>query len=335
MIKAEARQEWGTVAMDLARMGVDWSSWGCPTMAIALFQATIELGRRHHHPRPTMTALLNIATHLKNRELDGALANGREAVEVALQIGARDALPMAALNLGLTCWISGDWDEAEALVEQYRDDLPNHPLEQNLISSLVHLVRSARGLPPDPEEPQVSFGGEDYGSSALLAGLQAEARGDRDAAARELIRSLDENVVVGGLDDDFAVVWPLAVEAAVAVGSWAEAERLLAYITDAPAGLVTPLAAAHLPRLRALLAIAAGGTDDGAIDADLERAVDAMRAFGARFYLGRALLERGRRFAGRGDDAGAAPLLDEARSIFSELRADRWAAETSQVGAGR
>jgi hypothetical protein len=90
--------------------------------------------------------------------------------------------------------------------------------------------------------------------------------------------------------------------------------------------LVTPLAQAHLFRLRALVAIARDPADPE-IDADLERATDAFRAFGAPFYLARTLLER----AARRHAEAAAALRAEAAEIFASLRAERWVAAARVV----
>jgi len=135
-----------------------------------------------------------------------------------------------------------------------------------------------------------------------------------------------------GIDDDFAIVWPIAVEKALAAGQTNEGERLLGYIVGAPAGLVTPLAHAHLLRLRALTAESRGDSADE-IDRDLELAIQEFRELGARFYLARALLERARRMAQRGDSEAAAPLIDEAEAIFTDLRASRWIAEIHRSNA--
>ena len=340
LIMAEARQDWGVVASLLNRLYVNYMSTGCPTVALALLRECVDLGRRHRQTTPTVMGLLNLSTFQKNRELDQALVAGREGVETSLQAGRYDLLPMVAMNLVLTCWVSGDWDEAEALYERHQDDLAGHPLEQAFFAAIIWLIRASRTEPGelatavtelDVRHVFPTFDVIDY-VEPLLAGLRAEKGGDIETAARELIRATDAAHAVTGLDDDFAILWPLAVESALAAGHVAEAERLLRYVADAPLGLVTPLTQAHLPRLRALHAIAVGA-DDAAVDADLELATQELRAFGGRFYLGRVLLERANRLADRGDVDAAAPLLAEAEATFRQLKANRWVAETRRVGS--
>jgi class 3 adenylate cyclase/tetratricopeptide (TPR) repeat protein len=340
LIMAEARQDWGAVASLLNRLYVNYMNDGCPTVALALLRECVDLGRRHRQPRPTVMGLLNLSTCLKNRELDQAVVAGREAVETSLQAGRHDLLPMAAMNLVLTFWVSGDWDEAEALYEQLQDDLVSHPLEAAFFAAIIWLVRASRTEPGelaaavaelDVQHVFPTFDVIDY-VEPLLAALRAQTEGDNETAAREMIGATDAAHAVTGLDDDFAILWPLAVESAVALGQTAEVERLLRYVADAPLGLVTPLTLAHLPRLRALLGIALGA-DDASIDADLVLATQELRAFGARFYLGRVLLERANRLADRGDVDAAAPLLAEAEAVFVGLKANRWISETRRVGS--
>ncbi|MGH9273964.1 MAG: adenylate/guanylate cyclase domain-containing protein [Acidimicrobiales bacterium] len=340
LVMAEARQDWGAVGTLLNRLYIVWMNARCPTVALALLRACVDLGRRHRQPTPTIFGLLNLSASLKNRDLDGALVAGREAVETSMQAGRHDLLPMAAVNLGLTCWVSGDWDEAERLYVQLKDDLLNHPLDTALFRAALRLVGAARAEPievegsgtglEDPSERH-ALNPSEY-VAPLVDGLLAEARGDAETAARELVRSTDLAYALSGLDDDFGILWPLAVESALAVGQVAEAERLLLYIADAPPGLVTPLTHAHLPRLRALIGVARGDADAG-IDADLELATQELRDFGARFYLGRVLLERGNRLADRGDQDAAAALLAEAEQTFVDLKADRWVTEVRRVGS--
>ena len=57
----------------------------------------------------------------------------------------------------------------------------------------------------------------------------------------------------------------------------------------------------------------ANGLDTALVDADLAAATGELRDFGARFYLAKALLERGSRES-----------VEEALGIFTELRATPW-----------
>jgi hypothetical protein len=278
-----------------------------------------------------------MSAFLKNRELANARVSGREAVEVTLQAGARDLIRTSSLNLALADWVSGDWDEVEALYAQYHDDLTSHQLELAMYREVLVPIRSARGEPVDFDLEVPEFDATDeqgLSISTWMKAVAAEVDGDAEQAALLFARATDAAYRAFGIDDDFPVLWPLAVESVLAVGDTSEAARLVGLVADAPMGVVTPLAHAHLLRLRALIGIA-HGDDPATVDADLDLATEEFRDFGARFYLARTLLERARQMGQRGDVEGAAPVLEEAEAIFVDLRADRWVAETRGVSSLR
>jgi len=334
---AEAGQEWERVVGLLNRQAIIWLGRGRPTGAMALLRAAADLGRREHLPRATVNPLLNIGAFLKNRDLDAARVAGREAVESTLQAGARDLIRSSTLNLALSDWVSGDWDEAEDLYTQYADDFVGHAVEHALYLVLLASIRTARDEPLDLVLDPPEYDATDESSIAVgmwVEALAAGLRGDSESAARLYARSADAANRAFGVDDDFPLVWPEAVESALTAGKTADAERLIGIIADAPMGVVTPFAHAQLHRLQALLGIARGD-DPIAVDGHLELAAQEFREFGARFYLARTLLERARRIEAGGDVDGAAPLLEEAEAIFVDLRANRWIAETRGVTADR
>ena len=291
---AEARQDWERVVSLLNRQALFWLNVGRPTGAIALLRAAVELGQRERLHRAIVTPLLNLSAFLKNRDLDEARAAGREAVEAAQQAGARDLVRMAAMNLALTCWVSGDWDEVEALHVRHHDDFLHHAVDCMTMRAVLVFVRTARDEPIDFEvvapEYDTSNKAAEY-IHALVEALLAEADGDLGKAALEFTRAMDVAHHMAGIEDDFAVLLPFAVESVLAAGQPGEAERLLRYVADVPPGLVTPLARAQLLRSRALVGIARGA-DQAAVTADLELATQEFRDLGARFYVARTLLER-------------------------------------------
>lgn len=333
---AEGHQEWARVVSLLNRQATIWLASSRPTGAIALLRGAIELGRREHQRRAMVVPLLNISAFFKNRDLDEARAAGREAVDLSVQAGARDLTRTAALNLTLTYWVSGDWDEAEALYVRHLEDFLGYPTELMMNRAVLWFIRSARDQPFDLELVVPEIDESDKFAkyiAALVQAARAESQGDIDAATGAYGLAAESAHVAAQLDDDFPIVWPLAVDNAITVGDLDEADRLLAYVADAAPGLVPPVLHAHLYRLRGLLAMARG--DDSSVDSDLEQATKAFRDFGAPFYLARTLLERARRLSERGDSEGAAPLRDEAEAIFVELRAKKWVEEARAVSSLR
>jgi class 3 adenylate cyclase/tetratricopeptide (TPR) repeat protein len=337
LILAEAQADWERVASILNRQAIIWVYTARPTGAIALLRAAADLGRREHLPRAMILPLLNMSAFLKNRDLEAARDSGREAVELTVQVGARDLMRSTALNLGLTYWVSGEWDEAEALYARHVEDFLSYPNELMLFQALLMFVRGARDEPIDFELIVPERDDSDGTSTHfpfLGSALIAEAAGDVEDAAHTFGQMLEAAHQSSGIDDDFAVLMPFAIEGVLAAGRTDEATRMLRFVGDAPPGTVTPLAHAHLVWLRALVAIARGDDDDS-IDTDLELAAQEFREFGAPFYLARTLLERARRTAARGDDDMAASLLAESVSIFEELKAHRWVAVSRGASALR
>jgi class 3 adenylate cyclase/tetratricopeptide (TPR) repeat protein len=334
---AEAREDWARVVTLLSRQAVGWSNSGRPTGAVALLRAAVELGRREHLVRPTIVPLLNLNALLKNRDLAGSRAAGRDAVEATLQTGSLDMLRVSALNLAITCWVSGDWDEAEALYEQHQEGIASFPLDEMFFRSIVALIRTARDQPIgfDLEVAPLDEVDETSGYLVALAEAQiAAAVGDARTAADRYSEVVESAIRVMGTEDDFTIVWPLGVEGVLAAGDVDEAARLVGHVAGAAPGRVSPLARVHLLRLRALVA-SERGDDPAEVDADLGRAADAFREFGVPFYLARTLLERGRLLAERGDDEAAAPLLEEAAAIFASLRATRWSDQVRELTSTR
>jgi tetratricopeptide (TPR) repeat protein len=163
-----------------------------------------------------------------------------------------------------------------------------------------------------------------------LQALAAAQLGQFDDALRLSQVALDEAMAAAGLDDDFALYWPVAIEYAIQVGDLDRAERLLALVGDAAPGLVTPLAHAHFLRLRGMVAAQQGRLAEA--DEDLSRAADELRAFGERFFLARAQLARAELM--HTTAVPAADLLAEARQIFVSLGAQPWVESVDKVAAG-
>src|SRR5206468_10970139 len=188
-----------------------------------------------HLPRAMIIPLLNTSAFLKNRDLDGARASGREAVDLALQVGARDLLLSAAVNLVLTCWVAGDWDEAESLHARFRDDFPDNAVDLVSIRAVLAIMRAERDEPIDFELvlPDID-GTDDAGQyvAAIAEALITERDGDPEAAVPAFVRAVDSAHRAFGIDDDFAVVWPIAIERALAAGQASDVDRLLAYIVE-------------------------------------------------------------------------------------------------------
>jgi hypothetical protein len=134
-----------------------------------------------------------------------------------------------------------------------------------------------------------------------------------------------------GIDDDFATFWLTAIDHALAARDVGRAEQLLRLVTDCPWGHITPYLRCQLPRVRALINAAAGKHDD--VERDLVAATKALAEFGARYWLGRTLLEHAEWLIARGRAIEAPALAVHATRIFEELGAKPWLERATVVSS--
>ena len=161
--------------------------------------------------------------------------------------------------------------------------------------------------------------------SADLA--RAVVTGDEAEAARLAPHVLDHLLAASGLDDDFFVLWPPTVLAALADQQVDLAEQLLAPVTQALPGQRPAAVTAQWHRLRGLVAAARG--DDPRVRR-IRAARRHRRACAPSVPCGfqaQAEQELGRWLVTQGRTEEAAPLLDAARTAFAEIGASGWLAK--------
>jgi ATP/maltotriose-dependent transcriptional regulator MalT len=127
-----------------------------------------------------------------------------------------------------------------------------------------------------------------------------------------------------GIDDDFPLFWTTAINDQLAVGDVTTARQMLDHVSTAPWGHVTLLLRAMLPWMKARVAVAAG--DDDESDAPYIASTDALRDFGAPFFLAQALLDHASWLEARGRVEDAQLRLEEARALLVGLGATPWLA---------
>ncbi len=137
--------------------------------------------------------------------------------------------------------------------------------------------------------------------------------------------------------------WPIAAEAALALGDHTEVSRLLGWFDDYPMGHIPPVLNAERLRLRARLLAAQREPLAGAA---FDIATQAFRDVGSPYHLAVELLDHADHLAAVGDVAVAQRLAAEAATIADRLgarplmgRAHRFTEWTSQpdhvTGASR
>jgi hypothetical protein len=121
------------------------------------------------------------------------------------------------------------------------------------------------------------------------------------------------------------------VEAALALSDLDRVEELLAIVDRLRPGERPPSLDALATRFRARLAAARGRPG---VEAGFKAAAGLLRELGMTFWLAVTLLEHGEWLAAGDRPGEAAPLLEEARTIFERLGARPWSERLSRL-AGR
>jgi hypothetical protein len=301
-----------------------------PTGGIAMLARAVDLAREHHLPYEILRPLGNITSFNNGRDLAAAEAAAREGLAVIEQMGVRDRYGSILCNFDIGLWYSGGWDELVS-TSQPSDfiDLQSALLVQVLVS----MVGTARGSFADNTGLNVTdeFSDDPYVrvSFDMLRALKLASL-DRYADAAELAAAaVDSSVEASGIDDDYVLYWPFAVEYSLAAGQVDPARDLLNLVAGSPPGLVTPLVHAQYARLRGMTAAAEG--DLAHADEDLTQAAEELRAFGAPYYLARTLLSLAH--VRQDSAAPVTHLLDEARAIFESLGARPWVVAVDKLAA--
>ena len=319
---AESREDWPQVVELLMRYGILWVFQGMPTGGLAMLRSAVDLARQHQLLFEMIRPLGNVSSFYNSRDLAVAEEAAREALALAEQVGARDRMDVVVANLAITLWHSGGWDEVERFTTERSLQDQNSDVLLTLVAAMIGRARGA-GHSADSVRHITDKASDDPYLLAAVAQLQAVAAAESgrfDEASRLSQSAVDEAYAAAGIDDDFALYWPTAVEYALEGNDLEHAAKLLGIVGDAASGLVSPLVHAQYLRLRGMVAVAQGRAQDA--DEDLRRAADELRSFGASYFLARALLSRAEVLQAGGTPATL--LVEEAREIFASLDARPW-----------
>jgi hypothetical protein len=223
-------------------------------------------------------------------------------------------------------WNAGDWDAVLQTVDQL-DALVESTASKGLARLYINSVHRARGVPEEQFQLSDALTGE-HGDLAIemvrgaFEAAGARRTGKLDDAAAASSAALEHARAVSGIDDDFTLFWVTALDDQLAAAKLDEAERILAVIAEAPRGHVATLLRALVPFMRARLNTARGVDEN--VEADFRQAAEALRSFGAPFYLARTLVDHAEWLDGRGRVAEAMPIAAEARDLLAGLKATPW-----------
>lgn len=257
------------------------------------------------------------------------------------------ALPWILANLSLVEFLDGDWEAAMRLAQDGLELAPQLGQEpQHLFALGVRsLVRASQG--------QIDGARAD----AALALELAEERGvmiaiilassalgllelslERPEAAHRILNPLVERLEQGGVREPGSARFvPDEIEALIALGKLAEAERILDRLERRARRLDRASAIAVAERSRGMLSAARGDTKSALIH--LERALAEHERVPMPFERGRTLLVLGRTRRRAKLKRAAREALEESAATFDTMGAELWTemarAELARVGGRR
>ena len=254
----------------------------------------------------------------------------RTGLELARRFGHRQYELMFLGRLASCHWLLGEWAEAEAVAEPFRDPA-NWEAGSFAISralpALVHLhvhrgeLEEAEGLVRMRESSATSAGVYERADYFTSLAMVARARGDLDTARKAREELVEILAKVGASHETTRESVVESIEVSLDAGEIDLAEELVERYrwTVTVSGYLEP----HLVRFEPRIALATG-QDDAAVEASFERSLGLLREGDSRFSLAVGLLEYGEWLAGSGRAEEARPFLREAGEIFERLGARPW-----------
>jgi tetratricopeptide (TPR) repeat protein len=309
--------------------------------ALALLRYALDVALDHEIPTAALRAYYNLT--------DAAIQvdSYREATEriqaglaLARRVGHRDwewqfvgqMYPQVAL---------GEWDD----VLDTARALPQDVIEDNRIAynGFLCTIPSILVRRGDLEEAKTShavFGDvetsddmQERATAAAGAAIIARAEGRLEDALQDAQRALEARSELGIGHEAIKDAFVEAMEAAISLGRFDDAEGILSIVAAIPPGRQSPYLDAQSRRLRARISQRRG--DAELVEPAYKRAIGMFRELETPFWLAVALLESAEWLVNEGRAEDAKPLLDEARELFERLRATPWLSRVEAVAIHR
>ena len=269
------------------------------------------MAREAHDTRLLTRALTNLNADWTHDDARRAAEFGREAVAASRTIGDLSWVSSGVVNLCLATLVSGEWDEAIALLdEDVLDGLDF--VHGELVRCQINTARQQPYTPTQAFESLVAE--EDLSMQACRKAVRARialASGDPGVAelAVEAARTM---YAQAGIFDDFTVLWQMVTDVVWEAGDRSALDELFAIVSQAKRDNKLPTGLrAQQSRLLGLMAIE-DGADPTTVEAHLQdgrrRVPDLERGAHVGALPGRARCladpsgpsRRGRRDAGGG-----------------------------------
>ena len=303
------------------------------------YEGSIAVAQRYGITRIESRAEGSLADLCMTRDLPGAEAHCQAGLALARRSGAREMEAFAACNLLYVLTMAGRFDEAYRIgTDLLESDAAETSSGRTLLLRLVTLdalrghVEGARQRLVGLENMTAS---DDPQIRAMHAAGKSEValgEGDFRLALETALAAIDE-CFRGGLEvahEAIRLAFPNAVDAAMAIRDFDQAERLVELLGSRPQGEIAPFLRGQLRRASALLEAARG--DDEGVEEGLFAAAEEFHLRGYPFWTARAQLDLAEWLAGqdRLDESarlasgaaatfemvGAAPMLARARALL-------------------
>ncbi len=313
---------WDVLADSVNSRGLGLIATGRWVEALSMLRMALDLCLSNDLGPAALRPYINLAALSLTRNIKEAAAYAEDGLVLARRLGHRLRGEFLFYHLLMAHLMAGRWDE----VEQAAQELPTPddvPVLRQYVWWPVVIVRALRG-DPRAGDAVLRDGADGLDPQSKLAHASQIAElafmdGRMETAFAQASAAVKDALVHTGIEDEFYIAWPLAVESALRCGRLDDASALLELVAGRPTGCVAIFLQGQLARLRALITAARNGDQDPG--ADFAVAARTMRAFGAPFWLGRTLLDHGEWLVGQGDTEQARPLLDEAVELFTQLGA--------------
>jgi len=293
-----------------------------PVQAAANLRESIRRAEATQNSADAARGLLNLADVLLNTDPQASVEATRAALVHSRRIGYRYAMGFAVANLIQALLLTGDWEgvrqvHATVVAEDGLGD--DRAVAQSV--SLLHGLSGDGAKLADTlnvAQPGASDDPQDLAMTATMLAMAAVLAGDQAEALRQARAALGHSEVLSPSNDAVRWSWPIAADAAIALGDSAEVTRLLGWLEGHPRGHVPPLLRAA--RLLVLARIATA-TDDAEGGAGFDAAVQAFREAGSPYHIALALLHHAEHLRAAGDAKAAEEIATEATAIASRLGA--------------
>jgi tetratricopeptide (TPR) repeat protein len=332
-----AEQLWlpETLAHALNTKGVVLYSFGRFVEGQTLVRRALDLALESDKPSAALRAYYNLADQLvQDDRLKESAAVGRDGLELARRVGNR-YWEWSLLGNAYSFFALGEWDEVTAREQLLPEGEWTHIriAFATLLTSIVPL-RLHRGQRDDATrymslfaELETSADTQERSQVLFAKASVLFAEGRYDEALQNALAAFEQRHTMSVRYEAVKEAFVVAVDAALALGDLAQADRLLGVIEALPPGQVTPFLRSQRTRFRARLAEASG--DTGTAEELFVAAAEAFRDIGFPFYLAVTLLEHAELLQRLDRPGEAAPRSAQAREVFQQLGAAPWVARAT------